>query len=114
MVRQVLQAILDDEPDIEVIGAASDPIFALEKLSRAWPDVIVLDVEMPRMDGSQADAFGENVWWWWCREKSSGCYSLVTKFAIYKYHPIPGERGKNERRQQRCQVRKIYPGAAGG
>ena len=51
VVRQVLQAILDDEPDIEVIGAASDPIFALEKLSRTWPDVIVLDVEMPRMDG---------------------------------------------------------------
>jgi two-component system chemotaxis response regulator CheB len=51
VVRQVLQAILDDEPDIEVIGAASDPIFALDKLSRAWPDVIVLDVEMPRMDG---------------------------------------------------------------
>ncbi len=51
VVRQVLQAILDGEPDIEVIGTASDPIFALEKLSRAWPDVIVLDVEMPRMDG---------------------------------------------------------------
>ena len=31
--------------------AASDPIFALEKLTREWPDVIVLDVEMPRMDG---------------------------------------------------------------
>ncbi len=51
VVRQVLQAILDEEPDIEVIGAASDPIFALEKLKQAWPDVIVLDVEMPRMDG---------------------------------------------------------------
>jgi len=51
VVRQVLQAILDDEPDIEVIGSAADPIFALDKLSRAWPDVIVLDVEMPRMDG---------------------------------------------------------------
>ena len=51
VVRQVLQAILDEEPDIEVIGSASDPIFALDKLSRAWPDVIVLDVEMPRMDG---------------------------------------------------------------
>jgi len=34
-----------------MIGAASDPIFALEKLTREWPDVIVLDVEMPRMDG---------------------------------------------------------------
>ena len=51
VVRQVLQSILDSEPDIEVIGAASDPIFALEKLTREWPDVIVLDVEMPRMDG---------------------------------------------------------------
>jgi two-component system chemotaxis response regulator CheB len=51
VVRQVLQAILDQEPDIQVIGAASDPIFALEKLTREWPDVIVLDVEMPRMDG---------------------------------------------------------------
>jgi two-component system chemotaxis response regulator CheB len=51
VVRQVLQAILDQEPDIQVIGAASDPIFALDKLSKEWPDVIVLDVEMPRMDG---------------------------------------------------------------
>jgi two-component system, chemotaxis family, protein-glutamate methylesterase/glutaminase len=51
VVRQVLQAILDAEPDIEVISTASDPIFALDKLSRAWPDVIVLDIEMPRMDG---------------------------------------------------------------
>ncbi len=39
------------EPDIEVIGAASDPIFAVERMNRQWPDVIVLDVEMPRMDG---------------------------------------------------------------
>lgn len=51
VVRQVLMGILNDEPDIEVTGAASDPIFAMEKLSRDWPDVIVLDVEMPRMDG---------------------------------------------------------------
>lgn len=51
VVRQVLMGILNDEPDIEVTGAASDPIFAMDKLSRDWPDVIVLDVEMPRMDG---------------------------------------------------------------
>lgn len=51
VVRQVLTAILTSEPDIQVIGSASDPIFATEKLSRDWPDVIVLDVEMPRMDG---------------------------------------------------------------
>lgn len=51
VVRQVLQALLDKEPDIEVIGVASDPLFAMDKLARQWPDVIVLDIEMPRMDG---------------------------------------------------------------
>lgn len=51
VVRQVLMAVLNAEPDIEVVGVASDPIFAQEKLRRVWPDVIVLDVEMPRMDG---------------------------------------------------------------
>ncbi|MDP2804643.1 MAG: chemotaxis response regulator protein-glutamate methylesterase [Gallionellaceae bacterium] len=51
VVRQVLQAILERDPSIQVIGAASDPIFALEKMKHDWPDVIVLDVEMPRMDG---------------------------------------------------------------
>ncbi|MDR6985182.1 two-component system chemotaxis response regulator CheB [Rheinheimera pacifica] len=51
VVRQVLQALLDKEPDIEVSGVASDPLFAMEKMQRDWPDVIVLDIEMPRMDG---------------------------------------------------------------
>ncbi|MFK3799041.1 MULTISPECIES: protein-glutamate methylesterase/protein-glutamine glutaminase [unclassified Pseudomonas] len=51
VVRQVMLAILNDTPDIHVMGAASDPIFAMDKLAREWPDVIVLDVEMPRMDG---------------------------------------------------------------
>ncbi len=51
VVRQVLQAILERDPSMQVIGAASDPIFALERMNREWPDVIVLDVEMPRMDG---------------------------------------------------------------
>ena len=51
VVRQVVLALLEREPDIQVIGAASDPIFAMAKLAREWPDVIVLDVEMPRMDG---------------------------------------------------------------
>ncbi|MGY4516082.1 protein-glutamate methylesterase/protein-glutamine glutaminase [Lysobacter sp. HA18] len=49
--RQGVQAILDAEPDIEVIGTASDPIFAQQKMAANWPDVIVLDIEMPRMDG---------------------------------------------------------------
>ncbi len=51
VVRQVLQALLERDPSIQVIGVASDPIFALDKMNREWPDVIVLDVEMPRMDG---------------------------------------------------------------
>lgn len=51
VVRQVMQSILEVDPSIHVIGAASDPIFALEKMKKQWPDVIVLDVEMPRMDG---------------------------------------------------------------
>ena len=51
VVRQVLTATLGADPGIEVIGAASDPVFAMERMRVQWPDVIVLDVEMPRMDG---------------------------------------------------------------
>ena len=51
VVRQVLQGILEWDPSIRVVGAAPDPLFALDRMNREWPDVIVLDVEMPRMDG---------------------------------------------------------------
>src|SRR3990167_8902418 len=51
VVRQVLSAELAEDPAIELIGAASDPVFAMERMRAQWPDVIVLDVEMPRMDG---------------------------------------------------------------
>jgi len=51
VVRQVLTAMLGKDNDIEVIGAAADPIYAIERMKTQWPDVIVLDVEMPRMDG---------------------------------------------------------------
>ncbi len=51
VVRQVMTEILSREPGIRVIGAAPDPLFALERMSKEWPDVITLDVEMPRMDG---------------------------------------------------------------
>lgn len=51
VVRQVLTEKLKKSSEIEFLGTASDPIFAMEKMKLAWPDVIILDVEMPRMDG---------------------------------------------------------------
>jgi len=51
VVRQVVTEVLGSDPGINVLGAAADPIFAMERMQRQWPDVIVLDVEMPRMDG---------------------------------------------------------------
>lgn len=51
VVRQVLTQMLGSDPQISVVGSAPDPIFALQKMQSNWPDVIVLDVEMPRMDG---------------------------------------------------------------
>jgi two-component system, chemotaxis family, protein-glutamate methylesterase/glutaminase len=51
VVRQVLVEILGKDRKIKVIGHAMDPIFAMEKMAKEWPDVILLDVEMPRMDG---------------------------------------------------------------
>jgi two-component system chemotaxis response regulator CheB len=51
VVRQVMVQVLGRDPEIRVIGHAMDPIFAMEKMKKEWPDVILLDVEMPRMDG---------------------------------------------------------------
>jgi two-component system chemotaxis response regulator CheB len=51
VVRQVLTGLLDEAPGIEVMAAVADPVLAIERLKLDWPDVIVLDVEMPRMDG---------------------------------------------------------------
>jgi len=51
VVRQVMTALLNADAGVEVIGAAADPVFAMERMKRQWPDVILLDVEMPRMDG---------------------------------------------------------------
>nr|WP_324257896.1 chemotaxis response regulator protein-glutamate methylesterase [Cellvibrio fontiphilus] len=51
VVRQVLTAVLNEAPDIQVYATASDPIFAQQQMQKKWPDVIVLDIEMPRMDG---------------------------------------------------------------
>ena len=50
-VRQTMTAILQEDPEIEVIGAAPDPFSAARRIQEEVPDVITLDVEMPRMDG---------------------------------------------------------------
>ena len=51
LVRQTLCDILNSDPEIEVVGSAADPILAAERMRTVVPDVITLDVEMPRMDG---------------------------------------------------------------
>ena len=51
LVRQTLCDILNSDPGIEVVGSAADPILAAERMRTIIPDVITLDVEMPRMDG---------------------------------------------------------------
>lgn len=51
IVRQTLTQIIEFDPLLEVMGTASDPYFAAKKIAEEVPDVITLDVEMPRMDG---------------------------------------------------------------
>ena len=51
VVRQILREILSSDEGIEVVGTASDPYVAREKIKKLCPDVITLDVEMPKMDG---------------------------------------------------------------
>src|ERR1700748_3569140 len=51
LMRQLLTEILSLDPELEVIGTASDPFVAREKIKALNPDVLTLDIEMPRMDG---------------------------------------------------------------
>jgi two-component system, chemotaxis family, protein-glutamate methylesterase/glutaminase len=51
VVRQTLTEVLSSDPEIEVMGTAGDPYIAVERIAKQVPDVITLDVEMPRMDG---------------------------------------------------------------
>lgn len=50
VIRQVMGDIISHDKDLQMDSAA-DPIFAMRRMEKLWPDVIVLDVEMPRMDG---------------------------------------------------------------
>ncbi len=51
LMRQMLSEILSSDPRIEVVGVATDPYIAREKIKSLNPDVLTLDIEMPRMDG---------------------------------------------------------------
>ncbi len=51
VVRQVVSAVLSKDRSIHILAAVADPIFAMQRMRMQWPDVIVLDIEMPRMDG---------------------------------------------------------------
>lgn len=51
VVRQVLAGVLGEAPGMDVLHAVADPVLAMARMQQAWPDVIVLDIEMPRMDG---------------------------------------------------------------
>ena len=51
VVRQTLSEVLQSDPEIEVIATAGDPFVAADRIAEQVPDVITLDIEMPRMDG---------------------------------------------------------------
>ncbi|HEY1187686.1 MAG TPA: response regulator, partial [Gemmata sp.] len=51
LMRQLLSDILNADPELEVVGTAPDPYAAWDKIKQVGPDVLTLDVEMPRMDG---------------------------------------------------------------
>lgn len=51
LIRQLMTELLGADPGIEVVGTAADPYIAREKIKQLSPDVLTLDVEMPRMDG---------------------------------------------------------------
>lgn len=51
LMREILSSILSEAPDIEVVGTARDPYVARELIKKTNPDVLTLDIEMPRMDG---------------------------------------------------------------
>ncbi len=51
LIRSVMKEIINSQPDMEVVGAAPDPLVARDLIKQANPDVLTLDVEMPKMDG---------------------------------------------------------------
>ncbi len=54
LVREGFQAILESQPDCEVVGAAEDGVGAVEQTRQLSPDVVLMDIRMPRLDGVEA------------------------------------------------------------
>jgi two-component system chemotaxis response regulator CheB len=51
LIRSVMKEIINEQPDMEVVGVAPDPLVARDMIKQTHPDVLTLDVEMPKMDG---------------------------------------------------------------
>lgn len=51
LIRGIMKEIISEQPDMEVVGAAPDPLVARDLIKQTNPDVLTLDVEMPKMDG---------------------------------------------------------------
>ena len=62
LVRTAIADVLADEPDFQVVGQASNGMEAITKTQRLQPDVIVMDVEMPRVDGVNATRLIRGTW----------------------------------------------------
>jgi DNA-binding NarL/FixJ family response regulator len=57
ILRQGLNALIDSQPDMEVVAEAANGVEAIEKAKQQMPDVVIMDIGMPEMDGAQATEF---------------------------------------------------------
>ena len=78
LVRGGFRMILEAQPDLEVIGEADDGIAAVEQVQAGEPDVVLMDIRMPRMNGVQATAE-------LCRRGSAARVLILTTYSLDEY-----------------------------